>query len=40
MAIRSRVVFLPDHPWLPINLTGREFLHAVGELYDVEDAQG
>jgi ABC-2 type transport system ATP-binding protein len=39
IAIRRRAVFLPDHPWLPNNLTGREFLHAVGELYDVDDAR-
>jgi ABC-type multidrug transport system ATPase subunit len=37
--IRRRVVFLPDHPWLPNNFTGREFLQAVGRLYDVEDAR-
>ncbi len=36
-AIRRRVVFLPDHPWLPKEFTGREFLRAVGELYDVGD---
>jgi len=36
-AIRRRVVFLPDHPWLPKEFTGREFLRAVGELYDVAD---
>jgi len=37
--IRRRVVFLPDHPWLPNNFTGREFLQAVGRLYEVEDAR-
>ncbi len=37
LAIRHSVVYLPDHPWLPKDLTGREFLHAVGELYDVAD---
>jgi ABC-2 type transport system ATP-binding protein len=37
--IRRRVVFLPDHPWLPNNFTGREFLQAVGRLYDVEDVR-
>jgi ABC-type multidrug transport system ATPase subunit len=36
LAVRRRVVYLPDHPWLPVNRTGREFLLAVGELYDVE----
>ncbi len=37
--IRRRVVFLPDHPWLPNNFTGREFLQAVGRLYDIEDGR-
>jgi len=37
LAIRKRGVYLPDHPWLPKNRTGREFLLAVGRLYDVED---
>lgn len=36
LAIRRRVVYLPDHPWLPVNRTGREFLLAVGQLYDLE----
>ena len=36
LAIRRKTVYLPDHPWLPQNRTGREFLIAVGELYDVE----
>lgn len=36
LAIRKRVVYLPDHPWLPINRTGREFLLGVGALYDVD----
>jgi ABC-2 type transport system ATP-binding protein len=35
-AIRRRVVYLPDHPWLPLNRTGRELLLAVGQLYDIE----
>jgi len=35
LAIRKRLVFLPDHPWLPTQMTGREFLLAVGQLYDV-----
>jgi ABC-type multidrug transport system ATPase subunit len=39
VAIRRRVVFLPDHPWLPKAITGREFLLAVGRLYDVPDAK-
>ena len=36
-AIRRHVVYLPDHPWLPKNLTGREFLLRVGRLYEVDD---
>jgi ABC-type multidrug transport system ATPase subunit len=36
LAIRRRVVYLPDHPWLPANRTGREFLLAVGNLYDID----
>lgn len=34
LAIRRRVVYLPDHPWLPVGRTGREFLLGVGRLYD------
>jgi ABC-2 type transport system ATP-binding protein len=37
LEIRKRVVYLPDHPWLPKNLTGREFLLGVGRIYDVAD---
>jgi ABC-type multidrug transport system ATPase subunit len=37
LAIRKRSVYLPDQPWLPANRTGREFLLAVGRLYDVDD---
>ncbi|HUG94310.1 MAG TPA: ABC transporter ATP-binding protein [Planctomycetaceae bacterium] len=37
LAIRRVVVYLPDHPWLPKNRTGREFLLGVGRLYDVDD---
>ncbi|MHC5538936.1 ABC transporter ATP-binding protein [Singulisphaera rosea] len=36
LAIRKMAVYLPDHPWLPANRTGREFLYAVGQLYDVD----
>jgi len=39
LAIRKRLVFLPDHPWLPAQMTGREFLLAVGQLYDVPFAR-
>ncbi|MCE9545343.1 MAG: ABC transporter ATP-binding protein [Planctomycetia bacterium] len=37
LAIRRRVCYLPDHPWLPKTLTGREFLAAVGRLYEIDD---
>jgi ABC-2 type transport system ATP-binding protein len=36
LAIRKITYFLPTDPWLPQQLTGREFLLAVGEVYDVE----
>jgi ABC-type multidrug transport system ATPase subunit len=36
-AIRRLTVYLPDHPWLPANRTGREYLLAIGRLYDVVD---
>jgi ABC-type multidrug transport system ATPase subunit len=36
LAIRKRTVFLPDRCYLPKNQTGREFLHGVGEIYDIE----
>jgi ABC-2 type transport system ATP-binding protein len=36
LAIRRRVVYQPDHPWLPTHRTGREFLLGVGRLYDIE----
>jgi ABC-type multidrug transport system ATPase subunit len=34
LAIRKRVAYLPDKPWLPPMQTGREFVISVGELYD------
>ncbi len=37
IAIRRTVVYMPDHPWLPGLRTGREFLLAVGRLYEVDD---
>ncbi len=37
LEIRRRAVYLPDRPWLPGNRTGREFLHGVGRLYDIDD---
>jgi ABC-type multidrug transport system ATPase subunit len=36
LAIRRQVVYLPDQPWVPRNRTGREFLLAVGRLYDID----
>ena len=35
--IRKRTVYLPDQPWLPSAMTGREFLMAVGRLYAIND---
>jgi ABC-type multidrug transport system ATPase subunit len=37
LAMRRQAVYLPDHPWLPGQRTGREFLLAVGRLYDIGD---
>jgi ABC-type multidrug transport system ATPase subunit len=37
IAIRRQVVFLPDHPFLPGASTGREFLLAVGRLYEIDE---
>jgi ABC-type multidrug transport system ATPase subunit len=37
LAIRRQVVYLPDQAWVPRNRTGREFLLAVGRLYDIDD---
>ena len=37
LAIRRKVAYLPDHPWLPGIRTGREFLLAVGRLYGIDD---
>ena len=36
-AIREKLVYLPDAPWVPPNNTGREFVLAVGRLYGVEE---
>src|SRR4030095_13588283 len=36
LRIRKQLAFLPDHPWLPEFLTGREWLLAMGQLYDVD----
>ncbi len=35
--LRQRVVYLPDNTWLPLLVTGREFLLAVGRLYERDD---
>ncbi|MBI1785368.1 ABC transporter ATP-binding protein, partial [Candidatus Sumerlaeota bacterium] len=37
LAIRKMTVYLPDHPWLPLERTGREWVIAVGKLYGVDD---
>lgn len=37
LEIRKTVVYLPDHPWLPAQRTGREFLLGVGKLYDIPE---
>ena len=39
LEIRRRVVFVPDHAWLPKNRTGRDYLHAVARLYEIDDAR-
>ncbi|MBN1911941.1 MAG: ABC transporter ATP-binding protein [Pirellulales bacterium] len=36
LAIRRQVAYLPDPPWLPMERTGREFLIAVGQLYQID----
>ena len=36
LAIRRMTVYLPDQPWLPAQRTPREFLQAVGRIYEVE----
>jgi ABC-type multidrug transport system ATPase subunit len=37
LAIRRLAVYLPDRPFLPALRTPREFLLAVGRLYDIDD---
>ncbi|MCF6312088.1 MAG: ABC transporter ATP-binding protein [Verrucomicrobiales bacterium] len=39
LAIRKKIAYLPDHPWLPSLKTGREFLMAVGQVYDLPTLQ-
>jgi ABC-type multidrug transport system ATPase subunit len=36
-AIRRSMVYLPDNPWVPQMHTGREFLFAVGRLYEIDE---
>ncbi len=36
LKIRKQLAFLPDHPWLPDAMTTREWLLAVGQLYDID----
>lgn len=36
-AIRRKMVYLPDRPYLPPDVTGREYVLAIGRLYDVEE---
>ena len=35
--IRKKVIYLPDNAYMPFNSTGREFLLAMGRLYEVEE---
>lgn len=35
--IRRNSVYLPDMPWVPDMHTGREYLYAVGRLYEVDE---
>jgi len=36
LEIRQKLVYLPDHPWLPLGVTGHEFLASIGELYSID----
>ena len=36
LQIRKQMAFLPDHPWLPEFMTVREWMLAVGQLYDID----
>ncbi len=36
LQIRRHIAFLPDQPWLPEFKTGREWLMAIGQLYDLD----
>jgi len=35
LEIKTKIAYLPDHPWYPKNRTGREFLEAVGRVYEI-----
>jgi ABC-type multidrug transport system ATPase subunit len=35
LEIRKQIAYLPDQPWLPEFKTGREWLMAIGRLYDI-----
>ena len=37
IAIRKKMVYLPAQAYLPPDVTGREYLLAIGRLYDVEE---
>jgi ABC-type multidrug transport system ATPase subunit len=37
LAIRRKVAYLSAEPWLPLMISGREWVLAVGRLYGVED---
>ena len=37
LSIRRQVGYLPDHPWLPKRSSGRDFLLAVGRVYQVAE---
>jgi ABC-2 type transport system ATP-binding protein len=39
LAIRRQTVYLPDRPWLPSSLTGREFLLGVAAAYEIPAAR-
>ncbi len=35
--LRKRVAYLPDGAWMPGDATGREYLLAIGRLYEIDD---
>jgi ABC-type multidrug transport system ATPase subunit len=37
LEIRRQAVYLPDQPWYPRGWTARNYLHAVGRLYEIDD---